>query len=187
MQDAKQILTDAAHRMDVTLDALHRELLPLRAGKAHTGLVDVIKVHAYDSDMPLNQLATITTPDAQTILISAYDKGVLGAIEKAIQKSELGLNPQNDGSLIRLNVPPPTEQRRKELVKAVHHIGEESKIALRNVRRDANDHLKKMQKDKLLSEDELHYHLEQVDKLLEKHLGELDKTIASKDKEISEI
>lgn len=187
MQDAKQILTDASHRMDVTLEALQRELLPLRAGKAHTGLVDQLKVHAYDSDMPLNQLATVTTPDAQTILISAYDKSVLAAIEKAIQKSELGLNPQNDGSLIRLSVPPPTEQRRKELVKALHHIAEESKIALRNVRRDANEHLKKMQKDKLLSEDELHYNLEQVDKLLEKHLGTLDRTIAAKEKEITDF
>lgn len=187
MQDAKEILKDASHRMDVTLEALHRELVPLRAGKAHTGLVDQIKVHAYDSDMPLNQLATISTPDAQTIMISAYDKGVLSAIEKAIQKSELGLNPQSDGSVIRLNVPPPTEQRRKELVKAVHHIGEESKVALRNVRRDANEHLKKMQKDKLLSEDELHHHLAEVDKLLEKQQAELDKTIAGKEKEITEF
>jgi ribosome recycling factor len=187
MQDAKAILTDASHRMDVTLEALHRELLPLRAGKAHTGLVDQIKVHAYDSDMPLNQLATITTPDAFTIMISAYDKSMLGAIEKAIQKSELGLNPQSDGSLIRLNVPPPTEQRRKELVKAVHHIGEESKVALRNVRRDANDHLKKMQKDKLLSEDELHHYLAEVDKLLEKHLAELDRSLSSKEKEITDF
>jgi ribosome recycling factor len=187
MQDAKAILDDASHRMEVSLQALHRELMPLRAGKAHTGLVDQIKVHAYDSEMPLNQVATISTPDAQTILISPYDKGVVGAIEKAIQKSEIGLNPQSDGSLIRLVVPPPTEQRRKELVKAVHHIGEETKVALRNVRRDANEHLKRMQKDKLLSEDELRHHLEQVDKLLEKELAELDKTLQAKEREITTL
>jgi ribosome recycling factor len=120
-------------------------------------------------------------------MISCYDKGNLAAVEKAIQKSELGLNPQNDGSIIRLNVPPPTEQRRKELVKAVHHIGEENKVALRNVRRDANDHLKRLQKDKTLSEDELHHYLEQVDKLLEKELAELDKAIAGKEREITDF
>lgn len=187
MQDAKAILADAGHRMEQSLDALHRELMPLRAGKAHTGLVDQIKIQAYGSEMPLNQVATISTPDAQTILISPYDKSNVNPIEKAIQKSEIGLNPQSDGSLIRLTVPPPTEQRRKELVKAVHHIGEEAKIALRNVRRDANDHLKRLQKDKTLSEDELRHHLEQVDKLLEKQLAELDKAVSGKEREILEF
>ena len=187
MNDPKAIITDAGHRMEVTLEALHRELMPLRAGRAHTGLVDQLKVSAYGSEMPMNQLATISTPDAQTIMISCYDKANLAAVEKAIQKSELGLNPQNDGSIIRLNVPPPTEQRRKELVKAVHHIGEENKVALRNVRRDANEHIKKLQKDKVLSEDELHHYLEQVDKLLEKELAELDKVLASKEREITDF
>jgi ribosome recycling factor len=187
MNDPKAILADAGHRMEVSLEALHRELLPLRAGKAHSGLVDHIKVHAYGTEMPLNQVATISTPDAQTIMISCYDKGNLAAVEKAIQKSELGLNPQNDGSIIRLTVPPPTEQRRKELVKAVHHLGEESKVALRNVRRDANDHLKRLQKEKLMSEDELKHNLEAVDKILEKHLAELEKSLASKEREITEF
>jgi ribosome recycling factor len=146
MDDIEAILEDAEHRMELSLTALQRELGHLRAGRATPALVDHIKVEAYGAEMPLNQLATITTPDATTILISPYDKSITGAIEKAINLSDLGLMPQSDGSLIRLNVPPLTEERRGELLRLVKKHGEEGRVALRNVRRDANEQIKRLQK-----------------------------------------
>ena len=183
----KEIIEDADHRMAMSLDSIKQELVHLRAGRASTSLVDHIKVHAYDTDMPMGQLATISTPDAVTIMISPFDKGNMAAIEKAIQQSELGLTPQNDGSIIRLGIPPLTEERRKDLVKAVGKYAEDGKVAMRNVRRDANDHLKKLNKNKELSDDELHVYLEQVDKKLESHQAQLDKVIEDKQKEVMEI
>lgn len=187
MADVTPLLKDAAGRMEHTLEALARELLHLRAGRANVGLVEHIRVEAYGAQMPLNQVATISTPDAQTILISPYDKSQAHAVEKAINLSDLGLMPSSDGSLIRLKVPALTEDRRKELLKVVNKFGEESRVALRNVRRDANEHIKKLQKNKELSEDEMHHYLEQVDKALEKHLAEVDQHIAAKQKEITEF
>jgi ribosome recycling factor len=187
MSDVKQYLADMEHRMEQTLEALHRELTHLRAGRAHSGLVDHIRVPAYGTEMPLNQVATISTPDARTILISPFDKSLTGAVEKAINHSDIGLQANSDGSLIRLLVPELTEDRRKDLLKVVNKLGEESRVALRNVRRDVNEHIKKQQKSKELSEDEMHHHLEQVDKSLDKHLAELDRALAAKQKEISEF
>jgi ribosome recycling factor len=187
MADVKPLLDDAAGRMEHTLEALARELLHLRAGRANVGLVEHIKVEAYGAQMPLNQVATISTPDAQTILISPYDKSQAHAVEKAINLSDIGLMASSDGSLIRLKVPPLTEDRRKELLKVVNKFGEEARVALRNVRRDVNEHIKKLQKNKELSEDEMHHYLEQVDKGLEKHLADVDLHIAAKQKEITEF
>lgn len=183
----KEIIEDADHRMGQSLESIREELVHLRAGRASTSLVDHIRVHAYDTDMPMSQLATISTPDAVTIMISPFDKGNMAGIEKAIQQSELGLTPQNDGSIIRLTIPPLTEDRRKDLVKAVGKYAEDGKVAMRNVRRDANDHLKKLNKSKEVSDDELHIYLEQVDKRLESHLEDLDKVIKDKQKEVMEI
>ncbi|MEZ5337283.1 MAG: ribosome recycling factor [bacterium] len=183
----KEIIEDADHRMAQSLDSLKQELVHLRAGRASTSLVDHIKVQAYGTEMPMGQLATISTPDAVTIMISPFDKGNMGAIEKAIQLSEIGLNPQNDGSIIRMNVPPLTEERRKDLVKGVNKLAEDSKVAMRNVRRDANDHLKRLNKNKELSDDEFHIYLERVDKKLEHNLEELDKVVSAKQKEVMEI
>ncbi|MCB1222115.1 MAG: ribosome recycling factor [Planctomycetales bacterium] len=183
----QEIIVDADHRMAQSLESIKQELVHLRAGRASTSLVDHIKVHAYDSDMPMSQLATISTPDATTIMITAYDKGNLAAIEKAIQQSELGLTPQNDGSIIRLTIPPLTEDRRKDLVKAVGKYAEDGRVSMRNVRRDANDHLKKLNKNKELSDDEFHIYLEKVDKKLEVHLEDLEKVIKDKQNEVMEI
>jgi ribosome recycling factor len=187
MDNPVEIIKDADHRMAVSLESVENEIVHLRAGRASTSLVDHIKVQAYGSDMPMGQLATISTPDAITIMISPFDKSNMGAIEKALQLSELGLTPHSDGSILRLNIPPLTEDRRKDLVKAVGKYSEDGKVAMRNVRRDANDHLKKMNKAKELSDDELHIYLEKIDKLLESHLEELDKVITRKQKEVMEI
>lgn len=187
MGDVKGILADAEYRMGQSIEALIREMLHIRAGQANAGLVDHITVEAYGSQMPINQLATVSTPDAQTILISPYDKSQVAPIEKAINTSDLGLMPNSDGSLIRIKVPPLTEERRKELVKAVHKHGEEARVALRNIRRDANDHIKKLEKNKELSEDLMHTHLEEVDKLLETKLKTLDTLVTAKEKDITEF
>lgn len=183
----KEIRTDLEHRMEQTLEALHRELTHLRAGRAHSGLVDHIRVPAYGTEMPLNQVATVSTPDARTILISPFDKSLVGAIEKAINHSDIGLQANSDGSLIRLLVPELTEDRRRDLLKVVNKQGEEARVALRNVRRDANEHIKRLQKNKEISEDEMHHELEQVDKLLDKRLAELDTVLAAKQREITEF
>jgi ribosome recycling factor len=185
--DVKEMLAGAQHRMEQGLEALKRELAHLRAGRASTGLVEHIKVHAYGSEMPLNQVAAISAPEATTLLISPYDKSLASAVEKAINMSDLGLMPQSDGSLIRINVPPLTEDRRNELLKVVSKFAEEGRVALRNVRRDINDQIKKLHKSKEISEDEMHVHLEKVDKVLDEKLGELDKLAASKQKEITDF
>jgi ribosome recycling factor len=184
MSSVKEINTEADHRMEQSLHAIERELGHLRAGRASTSLVDYIKVEAYGTEMPLNQLATITTPDASTITITPFDRSQVGVIDKALRLSELNLTPQNDGSLIRITLPPVTEDRRKDLIKLVHKHGEEGKVAIRNVRRDANDHIKKLQKDKLISEDEMRHALEAVDKLVDKRMAELETLLKAKEKEI---
>jgi len=187
MSKVKEILSGAENRMALSLEAVSRELSHLRAGRANPGLVEHIKVDAYGTEMPVNQLATVSTPDATTILISPYDKSITSAIEKAINLSDLGLMPQSDGSLIRLNVPPLTEERRNELLKVVKKYGEDGRVSLRNIRRDVNDQIKKLEKSKDLSEDEMHHYLEQVDKILEDKLGDLEKLLTAKEKEIAEF
>lgn len=187
MAAADEILDDAKRRMGQSLAALQRELVHLRAGRASAGLVEHIKVQAYGTDMPLNQLATVSTPDAATILISPYDKSLAGEVERAISLSDLGLIPQSDGSLVRLSVPALTEDRRRELLKIVNRHGEESRVSLRNVRRDANEQIKKLEKDKVVSEDEMHHYLEHVDKILEALLEELEQLLEAKQKEIAEF
>jgi ribosome recycling factor len=187
MAEVKQILADAEHRMHQSVDALRREFVHLRAGRANPGLVEHIKVEAYGSEMPLNQISNITAPDATTIVIAPYDKSQCSAVERAILKSDLGLQPNSDGSVIRISIPPLTEDRRKDLLKVVGKVGEESKVALRNIRRDANEAIKKLEKAKTISEDELHHHLEAIDKMIEQLLKELEKVISDKEKEITEF
>jgi ribosome recycling factor len=187
MEKAQELIQDAEYRMSQSVEALSRELMHLRAGRANAGLVDHIRVEAYGEQMPLNQIATVSAPDATMIMISPFDKSLVSAVEKAINTSDLGLMPQSDGSLIRINIPPLTDDRRKELVKAVHKHGEESRVALRNIRRDANDHLKKLEKAKEMSEDQFHDFLANVDKLLETKLEELEQLISSKEKDITDF
>ncbi|RRJ65389.1 ribosome recycling factor [Paenibacillus oralis] len=176
----------AEERMDKAIQALKRDLATLRAGRAAPSLLDRIQVEYYGAPTPVNQLANINTPDSRTLLIQPWDKSSLSDIERAIQKSDLGLTPANDGSSIRLSIPPLTEERRVELVKMTKKHGEEAKVAIRNIRRDANDEIKKMEKTDI-SEDESRRHQEDIQKTTDKYIAEVDKVLAAKEKEIMEV
>ncbi len=172
--------------MDKAIGALKRDLATLRAGRATPALLDRVQVEYYGTMTPVNQLANINTPDTRTLLIQPWDKTSLGAIEKAIQKSDLGLAPSNDGSTIRIGIPALTEERRSELVKMTKKFGEEAKVAIRNIRRDANDDIKKLEKTEL-SEDESRRHQEEIQKTTDRFIAEVDKVLAAKEKEIMEV
>jgi len=174
-------------RMKRSVEVLRKELTHVRTGKASTGLIDQIKVEAYGSEMPITQVATIATPDARTITVTPWDKSTLKDVEKAIQKSDVGINPQNDGTVIRLVMPPLTEERRRELVKLVKKYVEDDKVAVRNIRRDANEHIKKLEKAHEVSEDESHRAQDEVQKLTEKHIKEMDHLFELKEKEVMEV
>lgn len=180
------IKKNAEERMEKAIGSLKKELGSLRAGRATPALLDRIQVEYYGSMTPVNQLANINTPDSRTLLIQPWDKSSLSAIEKAIQKSELGLTPSNDGLSIRLMIPPLTEERRADLVKMTKKFGEEAKVAIRNIRRDANDDIKKLEKNGV-SEDESRRHQDDVQKTTDKYIVEVDKVLASKEKEIMEV
>lgn len=185
--DKDSILLDAEERMEKAMTALTREFGKLRTGRATTALVDAIKVDYYGTLTPINQLASVAVPDSRSITIQPWDKGAVAAVEKAILKSDLGLTPANDGRLIRIVVPPLTEERRKELVKVSRKYAEDAKVAVRNVRRDANDQLKKLEKEKLISEDEQKKAAEDVQKITDRFVAEADKRCQAKEKEIMEI
>lgn len=180
------IKKNAEERMDKAIQALKRELSSLRAGRATPALLDRIQVDYYGTATPLNQVGSITTPDARTLMIQPWDKSSLGDIEKAIMKSDLGLTPTNDGSVIRLSIPALTEERRTELVKLTRKYGEDAKVAVRNIRRDANDDIKKLEKSEI-SEDESRRHQDDIQKLTDKFIAEVDKVLAAKEKEILEV
>ncbi|MDP2661783.1 MAG: ribosome recycling factor [Dehalococcoidia bacterium] len=173
--------------MKKAVEALRRELVSIRTGRAAPGLVDHVPVDYYSTLTPLNQLASITAPEARLILIQPWDRSSLQAIEKAILKSDLGLNPSNDGQVIRLALPQLTEERRKDLVKVVHKKVEEGRVSIRNVRRDAVDHLKKQEKDKLISGDDLHRTQEKLQKLTDKYIVEVDQLGQDKEAELMEV
>ncbi|WP_028595546.1 ribosome recycling factor [Paenibacillus assamensis] len=177
---------NAEERMEKAIGALKRELSSLRAGRATPALLDRIQVEYYGAMTPVNQLANLNTPDARTLMIQPWDKSSIGAIEKAILKSDLGLTPANDGQMIRITIPALTEERRLELVKQTKKYGEEAKVAVRNIRRDANDDIKKMEKTDI-SEDESRRHQDDVQKLTDKYIVEVDKVLAAKEKEILEV
>ena len=180
------IKSNAVERMEKAISALRKELGSLRAGRASPGMLDRIQVEYYGALTPVNQLANITIPDARTLLIQPWDKTSLATIEKAILKSDLGLTPANDGSIIRISIPMLTEERRVELVKLTKRAGEEAKVAIRNIRRDANDEVKKREKTDV-SEDESRRVQDDIQKLTDKHIAEVDKVIAAKEKEIMEV
>ncbi|WP_227935838.1 ribosome recycling factor [Alkalihalobacillus deserti] len=182
-----EILKDTEQRMSKAIDALTRELAKLRAGRANPTLLDRITVEYYGAETPLNQLATISVPEARLLLIQPFDKSSISNIERAIQMSDLGLTPSNDGTVIRISIPPLTEERRKDLVKLVKKAGEEAKVAIRNVRRDANDDLKKLQKDGEMTEDELRRSTDDVQKLTDKTIVKVDDVAEKKEKEIMEV
>ncbi len=174
-------------KMSKTVSVLKEELAVIRAGRANPNMLDKVIVDYYGSPTPLKQMAGISSPDPRTIMIQAWDKSALKDIEKAILSSDLGFNPTNDGEVIRINIPQLTEERRKELVKIASKTGEQSKVALRNERRDANDKIKKLEKDGELSEDDSKKALDEVQTMLDKVIKEIDNLVAKKEKEIMEI
>ena len=173
--------------MKKTLELLVHELASIRTGKASAALLDAIKVNYYGQAVPVKQVANVAVPDPRMITIQPWDRALMGEIEKAIRVSELGLNPQNDGSLIRLPIPPLTEERRRDLVKVVKRIGEDSKVAVRNVRRDANEKIKKLEKEHELSEDDMRAKQDAIQKLTDAFIHKVDEAIVAKEKEIMEI
>ena len=174
-------------KMKKTLDVLSKELAAVRAGRANPAVLDKITVEYYGAPTPLNQVAAISTPDPRSLSIQPWDGSILKAIEKAIQTSDLGINPQNDGKQIRLNFPPLTEERRKELIKGVSKTGEEAKVAIRNIRRDAIDKFKSAQKKSEMTEDEVKDAEQQMQKITDKYVKEIDGIVAKKGKELAEV
>ena len=180
-------IKDARHRMDKSVEAFRSEISKIRTGKATTALLDGIKVDYYGTMSPLSQVGNVSVLDAHTISITPWDKSMVQAIDKVILASDLGLNPISDGTNLKIPIPLLTEERRKELVKIVKKFGEETKVALRNVRRDANDHLKKLEKDKKMTEDELKEAEKETQKLTDEHIIMVDDIIKHKEKEIMEV
>ena len=185
--DIDTILLDAEERMGKAVASLDKDFSKLRTGRATTALVDGIKADYYGTPTPIAQMASVTIPDSRSIAIQPWDKNGFQAVEKAILKSDLGLTPINDGKIIRINIPPLTEERRKELVKVGRKYAEDARIAVRNVRRDANDSLKKLEKGKEISEDERKKAEEDVQELTNKYGAEIDKHFQEKEKEILAI
>lgn len=180
-------LTNAEKRMEKAAEALSRELATIRGGRARTSLVDHVKVEYYGSTMPLNQLATVSAPEARLLTIQPWDRQALGAIEKAIQKSDLGLNPSNDGHIIRLAIPPLTEERRKDLVRVVHKKVEEGRVAVRNVRRDCLEELRRLQREEHVSEDDERRAQEKLQKLTDRHVEDIERLGQEKETELLEV
>jgi ribosome recycling factor len=179
-----EVLEEGKRKMEKVLEAMARDLSRVRTGRASVALLEGIKVECYGTSMPLSQVASLAAPESRLLTVQPWDPTVLGDIEKAILKSDLGLNPVNDGKLIRLPIPALTTERRKELVKVVKKMGEEAKVALRNIRREANDQLKDLKKDKLLSEDDAHRGQEEVQKVTDEFIKKVDAQAAEKEKEI---
>jgi ribosome recycling factor len=180
-------ISDAKSRMHKAIEALQHELQTVRTGRASTGLVEHIKVEYYGTPTPLQQLATISTPDPKLIVITPYDKTALGSIEKAIQKSDLGLTPSTDGSVVRLSIPPLTEERRKELAKHIRKRVEEARVAVRNVRRDVHDHLRKLEHDHSISQDDLKRSEAELQKLTDDQVSQVDDIGNEKEQEVLTI
>ena len=184
---SNEILAQAKDKMEKSISAYTRELASIRAGRANASLLDRIQVEYYGAPTPLNQMAGISVPEARLLVIQPYDKSVLGEIEKAILRSDLGITPTNDGSVIRIMIPALTEERRKELVKLVGKEAETAKVAVRNVRRDANDDLKKQEKASEITEDELHSLSDDVQKLTDSYIAKVDEIAKDKEAEILEV
>lgn len=182
-----EVYEDAGDRMEKCLEALKREFTKVRTGRASTSLLDGIRVDYYGTPTPLAQMATISTPEARLILIQPWDNQVIADIEKAILKSELGLNPMNDGKVLRIAIPPLTEERRKDLVKIVGKMAEDSRVAVRNVRRDSNDMIKDLKKEKEISEDDSFKGQDEIQKITTDFIKKVDDIFETKEKEILEF
>jgi ribosome recycling factor len=182
-----KIRSQAEERMKKSIQSLLDEFKTLRGSRASQSLFEKIRVEYYGNKVPLNQVATISIPEARLVIIQPWDRSVLAEIEKAIQKSELSVNPNNDGKVIRINIPPLTEDRRKELVKVTKTTAEQSRVSVRNVRREANEEIKKAKSDSELSEDEAKKATDEIQKLTDKHIEEINKLLEAKEKEILEV
>ncbi|MBD3321157.1 MAG: ribosome recycling factor [Chitinivibrionales bacterium] len=183
----QSISSDTERKMEKTIESLKREFSHIRTGRANPSLFDGIKVDYYGSMVPLNQAGTISIPEARLIMIQPWDKTMLPVIEKAIKASDLGLNPQNDGNIIRVPIPPLSEERRKEIFKNCKKISEDNKVAIRNIRRDSNEKIKKAEKDKEITQDEQKKAMDDIQKLTDTFIESIDKQLEIKEKEIMEV
>lgn len=182
-----EILSELRDKMNNSIDALKKEFVRLRTGRASTSLLDGIKVNCYESQMPIDQVASVSVPESRLITIKPWDQSIIKEIEKSILKSELGLTPMNDGKIIRISIPPLTEERRKELAKLAKKMAEEGKIAVRNHRREANEMFKELKNDKEISEDEMYKAQDEVQKITDDFITRIDAVTAEKEKEILEF
>lgn len=187
MAEIKEILSTAQTKMQKTIEVLHVDLASVRAGRASVSLLDKVMVEYYGTPTPVNQVASVTVPEPRMIVIQPWEKNLLKDIERAIMKSDLGLNPNSDGSVIRLNLPQLTEERRKELVKTVHKKAEDARVSIRNLRREANDSVKKAEKAKEITEDEAKKANDDIQKMTDKFIKEVDTVMEHKEKEVMEI
>ena len=187
MADYDSLKNETQERMDKTLESLRGDFGGLRAGRAHASLLDGILVEAYGNMSPITQIGTVSVPDARTLSVSVWDKGLVKSVEKALRESDLGLNPMNDGQVIRIPIPPLSEERRKELVKIAGKYAEQAKIAIRNIRRDAMDEVKKMKKDSLISEDEEKKYNNEIQKWTDDAVKKIDDQYDAKEKDIMQV
>jgi ribosome recycling factor len=182
-----QLYKDLEERMKKAVENARAEFTSIRTGRANAALLDHIMIEAYGSEMPLKHIANISVPDARSLLVQPHDKSLIGDVRKAIEKSDLGITPNVDGNVVRLGIPALNEERRKDLVKIVHKRAEEGRVAIRNIRRDGHDHLKTMHKDSKVSEDEFRRANDQVQKLTDRFIGDVDALVQGKEKEIMEV
>jgi ribosome recycling factor len=186
-QTYQQLKTDIQGKMQVSIDHVKKEFSGLRTGRASIALLEPVMVEAYGSHMPLNQVASVSVPEPRLLSVSVWDKGMAKAVEKAIREANLGLNPMSDGTLIRVPIPPLTAERRAELTKVGHKYAEHARVAIRNLRRDANEALKKMEKDHQISEDDLRKFSEEIQKMTDQHIAKVDEALKAKEQEITQV
>lgn len=186
-KNVKEVETNAKTRMDKAIGDLQHAIAGIRTGRASVSIFDSLRVDYYGTPTPLNQVANLHVPEPTLITIQPWDVSQIGVIEKAIRVSDLGLNPANDGKIIRVPIPSLTEERRKEIVKRLHHVAEDHRVSMRNIRRDANEHLKKLMKDKAISEDEERRALDEVQKMTDVYIGKIDATSKAKEKDILDV
>ena len=182
-----EILSELRQKMNKTVEVLRKDFLRIRTGRASTALLDGIKVNCYETQMPLDQVASLSIPESRLITIKPWDQSIIGDVEKSILKSELGLNPMSDGKIIRISIPPLTEERRKELAKLAKKMAEECKISIRNHRREANEMFKELKNEKEISEDAMYKSLDETQEITDEFIGKIDEITAEKEKEIIEF
>ncbi len=183
----KEVLSSVHDKMTKALEHIRREFATIRTGRASTSLLDGVTIDYYGSPVPLNQIANVSAPEAKLLLVTPYDKGALGNIEKSLLKSDLGLTPNNDGKVIRIPIPELTEERRKNLVKVVRRLAEDTRVSVRNIRREANEQVKKSEKDGDIPEDESHRTTDEVQKVTDDYIKKIDELLKVKEKEIMEV